>query len=93
MGRVVVVFQNLSFDLLSYVMLRNSQSCFLLNPPPEDTYSQWQSQTVARREEKCHAPANNQFYIHDNSPADIPEERPRKIQNPVPNYENIILRT
>ena len=55
----------------------------MLNSQPTHPggYSQWQSQTVARREGKCLAPANNQFYIHDNSHGDIPKERPRNIQN------------
>ena len=37
---------------------------YLVRSPPPGGYSQWQSQTVARREGKCRAPANNQFTLH-----------------------------
>ena len=74
-------------------------TCSLNCPrPPLEGYSQWQSQTAARREGKCHAPANNQFCIHDNSPGDMhPEgqtaEYSKSYQHNTPDYENIILRT
>ena len=50
-------------------------------PNPPGGCSQWQSKTVAWREGKCRARANNQFYIHDNSPGDIPKKTPRNIRN------------
>ena len=64
-------------------------------PTPPGGYSQWQSQTVAQREGKCRAPANNQFYIHDNSPGDTylkgqtAEHSKSRAYNP-PDYKNII---
>ena len=71
-------------------------TCKIAHAPPGG-YSQWQSQTVARREGNCRSPANNQFYIHDNSPGDrvygqTAEHSNSRSHNPLDN-ENIILWT
>ena len=63
----------------------------LLNfPHTPGGYSQWQSQTVARREGKCRAPANNQFIYMITRPEIGFTDRPRNIRNP--SY-TILLRT
>ena len=54
------------------IMVRLHVGTLIILPthPPPEGYYQWQSQTVARREGKSRAPANNQFYIHDNAGGD-----------------------
>ena len=44
--------------------------------------SQWQSQTAARREGKCRAPVNNQYYIHDTRTEIGFTDRLQDIRNP-----------
>ena len=66
---------------LLWGLISHSRKLVKLPPPPPGGYSQWQPQIVARRERKYRAPANNQFYILDNSPGDIPKDRPRDILN------------
>ena len=59
-------------------------------------YSQWQSQTVVRREGKCRAPANNHFYNMISRPKISRKTDHRIFENLnslSPNYENIVLRT
>ena len=54
--------QGLRTDAIKFLSLQTKYS--LNFPHPSRGYSQWQPQTVARREGKCRAPGNNQFYIH-----------------------------